>query len=280
MEALADFLVKNALDDAPDALHWDLLELDGVDAEDRGVAELVQSLGGSGCAVHRRAGANCWRLELPADWQSYIASLGKHQRRTVRRLEREALSTDRVTLNVVTRLDELPRAMEIIVDLHQRRRQALGEKGCFASARFLGFYRDVVPELLRRGQVQIYWLELDGKPAAAEYHLAGGGVLYVYQAGVDPDLLVHQPGNLINLMILRRAIEGGYRAYDFLRGDEAYKARFGAKPRPCLEVRVVPPRAAARLRHNLWLAGNNVKQWVKRGVRGERRGAREATKLE
>ncbi len=280
MEALADFLVQNALDDAPDALHWDLLELDDVDAEDRGVAELVRCLGGSACAVHRRAGASCWRLELPANWESYVASLGKHQRRTVRRLEREALRTDRVKLHVVTRLDELPRAMDILIDLHQRRRRALGEPGCFASNRFLGFFRDVVPELLRRGLVQLYWLELDGKPAAAEYHLAGGGVLYVYQAGVDPDLLVEQPGNLINLMILRRAIERGYRAYDFLRGEETYKVRFGAKARPCVAFRVAAPRAAARLRYNLWLAGNNVKQWMKRGVRGEGRGTREMTKLE
>ena len=41
------------------------------------------------------------------------------------------------------------------------------------------------------------------------------------------------------------------------------------KPRPSIEFRVVPPRPVARLRHNLWLAGNNVKAWVKRGVRGE-----------
>ncbi len=205
---------------------------------------------------------------MPTDWDSYIASLGKHQRRTVRRLERDVLHTNRAALHVASQLDELSRAMDILVDLHQRRRQMLGEKGCFASARFLGFYRDVVPELLRRGQVQLYWLELDGIPAAAEYHLAGNGVLYVYQAGVEPVLMEHQPGNVINLMILRWAIERGYRAYDFLRGDEVYKPRFGAQPRPTLGFRVVPRRTVAQLRHNLWLAGNNVKQWIKREVKG------------
>ncbi len=277
-EAMAEFLVQNALDDAPDALHWGLLDLGGTDAEDRGVTELVRSLGGAGCAIHRRPAANCWRLELPTDWESYLAMLGKRQRRTVRHLKRDVLSTDRVKLHVVTRFDELPQAMDVLVDLHQRRRQALGEPGCFASPRFLGFFRDVAPELLRRGLVQLYWLELDGRPAAAEYHLAGGGVLYVYQAGVEPELLPEQPGNLINLMILRRAIAGGYRAYDFLRGDEPYKARFGAEPRPCVAYRAAAPRAAARLRHNLWLAGNNVKQWVKRGIRGQR--VEEMTKAE
>ncbi|MEN6452391.1 MAG: GNAT family N-acetyltransferase [Thermoguttaceae bacterium] len=268
VEAIADFLVRSALDDSPDALHWDLLKLDGVDAEDVAMAELGRHLAGSGCAIHRRPSANCWRLELPTDWESYTAALGKQQRRTVRRLERQLLDTERVTLHVVTRFDELTRAMDILVDLHQRRRRSLGEPGCFASPRFLAFHRDVVPELLRRGMVQLYWLEIDGRPAAAEYHLASGGVLYVYQAGVEPELLDQQPGNVINLAILRWAIERGYRAYDFLRGDEPYKARFGATPRPCVELQIAAPCPAARWRHNLWLAGNNMKQWIKREMTG------------
>ena len=242
--ALADYLVQNALDDGPDALRWDLLALDGVDTEDRAMSALADNLAAAGCSVHRQARLSCWRLDLPTDWDQYFASLGKHLRRDARRLERE-LGAGRVTLHVATRLDELPRAMAILVDLHQRRRKTLGEKGCFASARFAGFYRDVVPELLRRGRVQLYWLEFDGRPAAAEYHLAGDGVLYVYQSGMEPELLEHKPGNLINLMIVRQAIERGYRAYDFLRGDEPYKARFGAQPRPSVELRIVPPRAAA-----------------------------------
>ena len=89
-------------------------------------------------------------------------------------------------------------------------------------------------------------------------------MLYVYQSGMEPDLLEHKPGYLINLMIVRQAIERGYRAYDFLRGDEAYKARFGAQRRPSMELCIVPPRAAAHWRHNLWQAGRSVKKWVTR----------------
>jgi CelD/BcsL family acetyltransferase involved in cellulose biosynthesis len=225
------------------------------------MAALVNDLSASGCSIHRQSRLSCWRLDLPTDWDCYVASLGKHLRRDVRCLDRDS-SAGRVALHVATRLDELPRAMEILVDLHQRRRKMLGERGCFASARFTAFHRDVIPELLRRGRVQLYWIEIDGRPAAAEYHLVGDGMLFVYQSGMEPELLVHKPGILINLMILRRAIEQGYWAYDFLRGDEPYKARFGAQSRASLELRIVPPRATARLRHNLWQAGSSVKHWL------------------
>ena len=123
-----------------------------------------------------------------------------------------------------------------------------------------------MPELLRNGQLRLHWLELDGVPVAAEYHLAGGGVVYAYQAGVNPDALAHSPGRLGHMITIRRAIEQGYRAFDFLRGDEPYKAHWRARPQRGLELRVVPGRVAARLRYGIWLTGTHLKQWVKGGM--------------
>jgi CelD/BcsL family acetyltransferase involved in cellulose biosynthesis len=185
----------------------------------------------------------------------------------VRRIERDWLDNDRLKLHEVARLEELPTALDILIDLHQRRRAALGEAGCFDSPKFAGFIRDALPALLRQGQLRFHWLELDGRAAAAEFQLAGGGVLYAYQAGVAPEAMKHQPGKLLNLAILRRAIAGGYRAFDFLRGDEPYKARFGARPRACVELRIIPPRPAAKLRHGIWVAADNLKQWIKKEIR-------------
>ncbi len=263
VESLADFLMQHALDADPDALRWDLLDLDSIDADDREVAALVAHLSGGGCLAHRRPGMDCWRLELPGDWDRYMELLGKKRRRAVRHVEKGPLDTDRVALHRVERIEELSVAMEVLVDLHQRRRTALGEAGCFASARFLAFYRQVVPELLRRGQLQFYWLELDGKPVAAEILVVGNGVVYSYQAGIDPAAIEQQPGNMLNVAILRQAIADGCRALDFLRGDEPYKARLGAEPRPTLRFRVAPPRPVARLRHNLWVAGRSVRNWMR-----------------
>jgi len=245
---------------------WDLLELTSVDAQDAPVARLADELQARGNTVHRRAGPNCWRIELPTNWGEYSGRLSKGHRKQVRRAVQGILATGRVTVHSVRRLEDLPRAQEVLVDLHQRRRRSLGEPGCFSSSRFAAFHRDVMPELLLGGQLFLEWLDLDGEPVAAEYGLIGDGVVYVYQAGVNPDALEHSPGRLSHITMLRRAIEQGYRALDFLRGDEPYKAHWRAEPRGSLEIRVVPARPAARLRHAAWLVGTNVKQWIKRGL--------------
>ena len=266
IETLAGFLLAPPAEHPYDELHWDLLFLDGVDFEDYAVNRLAGQMSGHGCKVHRRQGLNCWRLDLPASWEDYLKTLSRSYRRQIRRLEDEYFRTGRAVLHTIERIDDLSRAIDLLVDMHQRRRQSLDQAGSFASPRFESFIRGVLPELMRQGRLQFHWLELDGRTAALEYHLAGGGVLYAYQAGVDPDLMEFQPGKLLNLAVIRRAIEQGYRAFDFLRGDEPYKAHFRAAPRPSLELRIVPNRPTARLRHNIWLAGSGVKKWVKKGM--------------
>jgi len=265
--ALADWLTEankpHAVADESSA--WDLLELTGVDAQDTRIACLVEALEGCGHAVHRRPGVNCWAIELPDRWEDFLAGLRRSLRQHCRRAE-QWLNSAHALLHRVEHLAALPQGQEILIDLHQRRRQALGEPGCFASPRFTAFHQEVMPELLRHGRLCLAWAEVEGRPVAAEYLLSGEGTIYAYQGGLAPEEKACSPGHLINMLMIRRAIEQGYRVFDFLRGDEPYKAQWRAQPRASVEIRVVAPRASARLRHTLWCTGSRVKRWLKNSL--------------
>jgi len=263
--ALADFLTGGAAVNPGDAPRFDLIELSGVDAEDRAVDEFARCMADRGTTVHVRGGPNCWRIALPETFDGYLAMLSKGHRKQLRRLQRNLLAGERAVVHEVRSFEELDRAIEILIDLHQRRWRAAGEPGCFSSARFDAFHRSAIPEMLRAGSLRLSWLEVDEKPAAAEYDLAGGDVIYAYQSGFHPDLRAHEPGRMLAVAAVRRAIEQGFRGYDLLRGDEPYKAHWRAGRRRSVELRIVPDRAAALLRHNLWLAGSKLKGWIKRG---------------
>lgn len=264
-ESLADWLTETAFASQQDG--WELLDFGGVDAEDRLMRLLANRLAEQGNLVHERPGPNCWRIGLPPSWSDYLASLSKDHRKQLRRTERDYLASGRAVLHTVQRESELNHGIEILIDLHQRRRRELDESGRFGSDRFVAFHREVMPRLLGAGQLQLHWVELDGIPAAAEYHLSGGGVVYAYQAGIAPEFREHSPGRLAHMLTIRRAIEAGYRGFDFLRGDEPYKAHWRAQPRGSVEFRVVPAQLSARLRHGVWLAGTSVKRWLKDGLR-------------
>jgi CelD/BcsL family acetyltransferase involved in cellulose biosynthesis len=241
---------------------WDLLEVDGVDAEDANVARLLRHLFERGCSQHENSPMRTWRLTLPASWDEFLAMVSKGHRKKLRRADRELFQTGRAALHTVETVEQLDSALNVLIDLHQKRRQMLGEPGCFASPRFAAFHREAARRMLLAGQLQLQWLELDGQAAAAEYQLVSQGVTYIYQAGIDPQHLADEPGHLITMATVKQAIEQGGRAVDFLRGDEPYKSHFRAVARPLLALRIVPGRALPRLRNKLWLAGRGVKRWL------------------
>lgn len=242
---------------------WDTIELDGVEPQDAAVGALIQALAARGCLVDRRQRIGAWRLELPGDWKSYISRLSKSRRGGVRTVEKRYFETGRAVVRSADSPADVERGLAILHDLHQRRRQSLGDAGCFASPRFAAFLADVSRRFFELGRLRLQWIELDGRPVAAEFDLCSSGAVYHYQSGIDPEAIEDKPGWLMQISALQQAIEEGFQAFDFLRGDEPYKSWWRAERRPLLEVRIAAPRFSARLRHAAWAAGVRGKAWLR-----------------
>ncbi|HWB09117.1 MAG TPA: GNAT family N-acetyltransferase [Pirellulales bacterium] len=260
--ALAGWLCGGST--SPDC-EWSTLLLSGVDADDAVTRHFVSAIEAHGSLVLREPGQNCWRIALPATWDGYLATLSKSHRKQLRRLQRRLFDTGRATLRLVRDEADLQQGLSILADLHTRRRKALGQPGRFASRQFAAFHQDAARQLLGQGNLRLAWVEVDGRPLAAEYQVTGNDVVYAYQSGIDPSALDVEPGRLVTMATLRRAIEEGYRAFDLLRGDEPYKSHWRAQPRPSMQIRILPGRGADWLRHGAWVAGQQVRAWVKAG---------------
>lgn len=243
---------------------WDQLELGGVDAANTMIRSLTETLAERGALAHCRPGQPCWRVDLPGSWEEYTAMLSRSHRKELRACQRRYFATGRAVLHTVSDAAELSTAMDLLIDLHQRRRRSLGDPGCFAAPRFTSFHLDVSARLLACGQLRLHWLELDGAPVAAEYHLCGTqGTIYAYQSGIEVGALAHSPGRLATMAILRAAIVEGLRAFDLLRGDEPYKAHWRAQPRAMVEVRVFPGNPANHLRYGMRVASGIMRDWIR-----------------
>jgi CelD/BcsL family acetyltransferase involved in cellulose biosynthesis len=245
---------------------WDRLHLESVDVDDVPVGRLMAALEERECIVSQHRADACWALDLPTTWDDYLTGISKSHRKQLRQLERRVLESDRIQWHRVQSIAELDAAWTVLIDLHQRRRQSLGEPGCFASKPFYTFHREVVERMLARGELRMSWLALDGKPAAAEYHLADGDATYAYQGGVDPDLLAEEPGRLSTILCLRQAIGESHQRLDFLRGDEPYKAHWRATPRSTCDFSVVPNRRFARLRGRVLDVTGTLTDWARQSA--------------
>ncbi|MDH3717900.1 MAG: GNAT family N-acetyltransferase, partial [Planctomycetota bacterium] len=244
---------------------WDAIELSSCDPGDDVVPQLASHLEACGHQVQPAAGDACWRIELPSDWNEYLARLSKTNRKRARRLLRALHEGSRMRFGTAAAHDVIEMT-DIMIQLHQRRRDSRNETGCFDSPRFCSFFRDATSQLFAAGLVQLNYLQLDDSIVAADYNLFGDDTIYAYQSGIDPDALQHKPGHLLTYETIRLAIENGYKTVDLLRGDEPYKANLRAERTETLDWRIVRATRSARLRHVAWLARRRTRGWAKQGL--------------
>lgn len=242
---------------------WDAIELQAVAVDDPNTQALAERFAAAGHLVHRVRNQSCWRLEFPESWEAYLAGLSRTRRGMARKLTRTCFDTGRAVPRWAENATQFEHGWKILVDLHQRRQRTLGHPGCFATARFEAFLKLAARRLFAQGRARLQWIELDGCPVAVELDLVSDDTVYLYQSGIEPELVDQRPGWLGTLTALRRTLDDHFRYYDFIRGDEEYKAHWRAQPIELVDLRIVSDRQVSHVRDQLWRLLQVLKQQAK-----------------
>lgn len=166
-------------------------------------------------------------LPLPATFDAYLEGLDKKQRHELRR---KLSKIDREVSNwrwfqVRDQADMLA-WVDRFIELH---RLASANKNEFMSGQMPAFFHRLARAMAEEGWLQLAFIEIDGQLAAALFNFDYAGRIWVYNSGFNPQIYTTlSPGIVLNAHLIAHAIESGHRVYDFLRGDEIYKYRFGA----------------------------------------------------
>lgn len=109
---------------------WDLLEFDGVAQGEPTLQFLLNWLRSHGHRVQERQRLSAWRLQLPGDWEEYLAKVSKRRRVRIRQIVKRQLETGQVVGRIAKSAAEFERGSAIFYDLHQRRAaKAWAKKG-------------------------------------------------------------------------------------------------------------------------------------------------------
>jgi CelD/BcsL family acetyltransferase involved in cellulose biosynthesis len=171
---------------------------------------------------------HCPYISLPGDWDTYLASLDKKQRHELRRKMRRAESNDE-PLRWYTVADEasLEENIEAFLGLMEQD----PEKKTFLTEPMRVQMRLTMQAAYQGGWLQLAFLEVGGVKAAAYLNFDDGGHIWVYNSGLDYRFSDLSPGWVLLGHLLEWANENKRLAFDFMRGDEEYKYRFGALDR-------------------------------------------------
>jgi CelD/BcsL family acetyltransferase involved in cellulose biosynthesis len=174
-------------------------------------------------------------------WEPYLAERSANFRQQIRRRERRLARDHVLAFRLVDDPSRLDADLALLFRLHAAR---WGAGSPFL--RWREFHAEFARVALERGWLRLWFLDLDGRPAAAWYGFRFGRVESYYQAGRDLARRDASVGFVLLAHTIREAANDGMREYRFLRGGEPFKSRF-ADADPGLETVVLTRGVRGRL---------------------------------
>lgn len=184
----------------------------------------------------------CPIIPLPETFDAYLDSVmdnkqGREVRRKLRKAEGYNAELGSLSWYIVDDTHnieaELKKFMTLMAASHP-------EKAAFLqNQQHVRFFETVMPALRDKGWLQLNFLVIDGEPAAAYLNFDYDNMILVYNSGLNPNKFSHlSPGIVLLSYNIQHAIQQKRRVFDFLRGNENYKYRMGAKDSPIYRIAV------------------------------------------
>ncbi len=209
-------------------LAWDVVRLCNIPEASPTCATLAELATQRGYTATVVVDDVCPVVRLPSSWEAYLEMLGGKDRRELRRKLRRASRTAQVAFQLLREPADIEAALPTFFELHQ---MSHPEKAAFMDAQMQGFFRGMSRPMAEKGWLELALLRFDDVPVAAMLAFDYNDEILLYNSGYQAEGLYAtlSPGWVLIALHIQNAIERGRKAYDFLRGQEDYKYRFGGQ---------------------------------------------------
>lgn len=209
-------------------LEWDAFHICSIPQASATLALLPRLIQKHGFTLEMAIEDVCPVITLPDNYQSYLDMLDKKQRHELRRKRRKA-EVYPVEWYVVGPNHDIHQEIENFLELMSLattpKANFLKEPG------HRDFFRDIGELAFNQGMLDLTFLVIEGRRAAAIWSFMYGNRMMLYNSGLrTEEFMALSPGVVLLTFHIESAIQRGFAIYDFLQGGEEYKYRMGAKP--------------------------------------------------
>jgi CelD/BcsL family acetyltransferase involved in cellulose biosynthesis len=173
-------------------------------------------------------------IPLPGDFETYLSGIDKKQRHEIRRKMRRAAEAGNVRWYIANDAA----ALDAEVDAFLALMACDPAKEKFLTEAMRRQMHSTCRLAFENGWLQLAFLEVDGQKAAGYLNFDYQNQIGVYNSGVDRRFLELSPGWVLLGHLLEWANTNKRSEFDFLRGNEDYKYRFGAVDRFVVRAKI------------------------------------------
>lgn len=231
---------------------WSLVIMDEISLHKTGIAlDCPKDFNGV-MSIHQTMDSPCLSVCLPGSYEQYLTTLGRktrqHLKNNFNRLKKQYPDAN---LDAVQKEEEIEKTMNEFFSLHSLRWRQKWQPGVLFLEKTKEFHRSAAKELFKEGKLRLYRLRLNNQIKAVLYGFSFHNKFYFYLSGFHPELSLFSPGSLLIAFAIQHAIEEGLKEFDFLRGDELYKYRWGAVLQQNMRLEIAKNTLKAKCIHQL-----------------------------
>ena len=158
------------------------------------------------------------QVDVQGSWSSYQERWTRNHRRHIRKADRRATTTGRLSLEVCTAF-EPGRVADLLrrgCDIENRSWKGEAGTSILRAPGMFDWFVKQAEQLADWGQLQLTFLQLDGRPIAFEYGYRAKATYFSHKVGYDPAYAHLSPGQLLRQRMLERFFaERQVRCVDF-----------------------------------------------------------------
>lgn len=164
-------------------------------------------------------------LDLPPTFDEWLMGIGKKERHEVRRKHRR-FEAEFGPASIV------PGEGDTLATFCSMHRASEGVKGSFMTDSMEQYFSD----LMENAGAVVHALVCEGRTLATAFGWETDDGYYFYNSAFDSAAAFASPGVVLFSSMIEAEILRGAKVFDFLKGDESYKFRHGAKARPLFAI--------------------------------------------
>jgi CelD/BcsL family acetyltransferase involved in cellulose biosynthesis len=175
-------------------------------------------------------------IPLPGDFETYLAGIDKKQRHEIRRKMRRAEESGRAVRWYIV---EDGASLEMEVEAFLQLMAQDPDKAAFLTPSMREHMHLACRAAFEHGWLQLAFLEADGQKAAGYLNFDYMNRIWVYNSGLDRRFMDLSAGWVLLGDLLQWANENKRSEFDFMRGNEDYKYRFGGVDKYLVRAKVI-----------------------------------------
>lgn len=218
---------------------WDVADFRSLPAHSAAASSLEAALGRTELPFRVKSDDPCPFIPIRTDWQGFLKASSNRTRATFRnhfnRLKR--LEAEGARIRVIEHPERESDLLRRMIEVENRKivRGAPGLRLLGAAEAFFDFLFGAFGPA---DKLYVAVIEKPERLIAYEMGFRCGENLWAYAKAFDSAFGYYSPGTMLIPSILDYGFRSGYKEYDFLRGDEAYKLNWADESHQTVRIQV------------------------------------------